>query len=84
MMDWSIPKTVKNHRGFLVLTSYYRKFVQNYGIIATPLTLLLKKDAFSSIPEPNQSFQQVKEVRCKAHVLATPKFTKTSIVEYNA
>ena len=38
MMDWSIPKTLKNIRGFLGMTRYYRKFVYNYGRIETPLT----------------------------------------------
>jgi hypothetical protein len=47
MMDWPIPKTLKNIRGFLGLIGYFHKFVHNYGIIATPLTTLTNMDAFS-------------------------------------
>jgi hypothetical protein len=47
MRERSTPKTLKKIRGFLGLTCYYNKFVKNYGQIATPLTTLLKKEAFS-------------------------------------
>ena len=56
------------------MKGYYRKFVKNYVKIPTPLTKLLKKDAFSWTPE----------VMCQALVLAMPDFTKIFIVEYDA
>jgi len=76
MMDWSIPKTLKNLKGFLGLIGYYRKFVRNYGRIEEPLMTLTKKDAFSWTPEVTKAFEQLKEVMCKAHVLTTPDFTR--------
>jgi hypothetical protein len=45
--EWIIPTTLRNLRGFMGLTRYYRKYVKNYGTIVAPLTTLLKKDAFS-------------------------------------
>ena len=66
------------------MAGYYCKFVQNYGRIATPLTSLLNKDAFSWTPEETQDIQQLKEAMCKDPILATPDFTKTFIVECDA
>jgi hypothetical protein len=84
MMDWLIPKTLKNLRGFLGLTGCYRKFVRHYGRIEAPLTTLTKKDAFSWTPYATKYFEQIKEVMCKAPILRTPDFTKTFIVECDA
>jgi hypothetical protein len=57
MMDWPIPKTLKNLRGFLCLIGYYCKFVQNYGRITTPLMTVTKKDVFSWTLEATKSFE---------------------------
>ena len=61
MMDWMVPKTLKNLRGFLSLIGHYHKFVQNYGRIRKPITTLTNKDAFSLTLEVAQDFEQLKE-----------------------
>ena len=84
MQDWPHPKTLKILRGFLGLTWYYRKFVKNYGKIATPLTALLKMNSFNWTPAAAQAFQTLKTTMCTTPVLALPNFTNTFVLECDA
>ncbi|GKF15422.1 putative mitochondrial protein [Tanacetum coccineum] len=50
MQKWPIPSTLKQLRGFLGLTGYYRRFIKDYASISQPLVALTKKDAFKWNP----------------------------------
>ena len=47
MENWPQPKNIKQLRGFLGLTGYYRRFRKSYATLSRPLTQLLKKNGYS-------------------------------------
>ena len=44
VLDWPMPKGVKNIQKFLELANYYWQFIKDFLSIARPLHNLVKKD----------------------------------------
>ncbi|UYV80895.1 K02A2.6-like, partial [Cordylochernes scorpioides] len=59
--DFATPRSLKEVRSFLGLSSYYRRFIPNYAHVAQPLNDLLKKDsAFNWNQEEQNAFEALK------------------------
>ena len=44
VMSWERPKLVFEIRSFLGLAGYYRRFIEDFSRLATPMTSLTKKE----------------------------------------
>jgi hypothetical protein len=85
VQKWPSPQSVKDVISFLGLAGYYRRFVQHFGMIAKPLTDLLKKGSiFIWTKACETAFQVLKKALLTAPVLALPNFSKPFVVETNA
>jgi len=85
--NYPVPKTKKQVRGFLGLTGYYRKFIQNYAEKAAPLTDLTKK----SLPDKvmwtvkcEKAFNTLKTALCQSPILKSPDFERKFILQTDA
>lgn len=72
---------MKELRGFIGLTSYYRRFVKGNGMMARPLTELTKKNVFQWSNSAENDFQLLKQDLTIVLVQQLPDFTQPFVVE---
>ena len=69
--NWQLPSSVKGVQSFLGFCNFYRRFIKDYGRVATPLKVLTRKDAaFKFMDECKAAFRQLQELLTTAPLLA--------------
>ncbi|KAG8503261.1 hypothetical protein CXB51_001217 [Gossypium anomalum] len=85
IVDWRPPKNVSKVRSFLGLAGYYRRFVEGFSMIASPMTKLLQKNVkFEWTDKCQQSFEQLKARLTEAPILVQPEPGKEFVIYSDA
>ncbi|KAD4179438.1 hypothetical protein E3N88_28029 [Mikania micrantha] len=85
VMKWNPPKTPTKVRSFFGLASYYRRFIQDFSRIATPLTKLTRKEVkYDWGPTQVQAFEELKTRLTEDPILALPDGNEDMVVYSDA
>jgi hypothetical protein len=75
--EFPAPTNKKELMRFLGMAGYYRKYCQNFSVIAYPMTNLLKKNSkFEWSNSCQEAFDKIKAILVSSPVLSTPDFDK--------
>ncbi|KAK3510435.1 hypothetical protein QTP70_006850 [Hemibagrus guttatus] len=84
--NWPIPTSVKELQRFLDFANFYRRFIQGYSSITSPLTSPLenKPKSLSWTPVATQAFETLKTAFTTAPLLTHPDPDLPFVVEVDA
>jgi hypothetical protein len=70
ILNWESPRNVKDVRAFLGFANFYRRFINDFSYIASPLVALTKKDArFKFDGTCQKAFETLKQAFTTAPIL---------------
>jgi len=85
VIEWQVPKSVKDVQKFWRLASYYKRFVKDFAKIARPLHEMTRKENKWSWEERQQKvFEELKKRFMTEPVLVTSDLDKEMRVEADA
>lgn len=85
VIEWKQPKNVTEVRSFLGIVGYYKKFIQNFFVIAISLTLLTTTDKrFTWDAKFEESFQTLKKCLTTTPILTLPQGVDEFVIYTNA
>jgi len=85
VLKWERPTLVTEIHSFLGLVGYYRRFIDGFSLIATPLTQLTRKNKkWVWSEECEKSFQELKRKLTTTLVLTLPLGTEGFVVYSDA
>lgn len=75
ILNWPVPRNLKQVRGFLGIAGWYRRFLQNFSMETFPITEVLStKKKLNWTPDAQTAFERVKRLLTSAPVLTNPDF----------
>lgn len=86
VVKWPQPSSVKELQRFLGFANFYRRFIRNFSVIASPLTSLLRGGGkyFKWTTDCAAAFAQLKEKFTSAPILHHPDPEREFIIEVDA
>ena len=85
VMSWERPKSVFEIRSFLGLARYYRRFIEDFSQLATPMTRLTQKEVkFDWDDRCEEAFQKLKRKLTTAPILIVSDRGQGYTVYYDA
>jgi len=83
VIEYPVPRSVRDIRSFIGLAGYYRRHVPNFARLAQPFTNLTKKDIpFIWTEEQQKAFEGLKQILSTELLLVYPDFSQPFIVAY--
>jgi len=85
VLNWLVPKMIRDVRKFLGLANYYRWFIKDFAALAKPLNVLTRKDEKWKWEEAQQkAFERLKGIFTTRPLLVAPDLDKEFRVKADA